>query len=120
MTAKLVELEMRTLVAETVRGIPVVVKRIDLPQKELTLLAASVSVKGGIALLAGSGESVRVVLASGASRVNAVDIIGQVCGILGGKGGGKPSMAQGSGPDTAQLDLALKVGHERILAALKD
>jgi alanyl-tRNA synthetase len=118
MTAKLVELEMRTLVAESVGGIPVVVKRIDLPQKELALLATSVSEKGGVALLAGSQESVRVVLASGDSRVNAGDIIGQVCGMLGGKGGGKPGMAQGGGPDAAQLDLALKVGRERIIAAL--
>ena len=56
MTAKLVELEMRTLVAETIGGISVVVKRIDLPQKELALLATSVSEKGGVALLAGAGE----------------------------------------------------------------
>ncbi len=119
MTAKLVELEMRTLVAETIEGIPVVVKRIELPQKELALLATSISEKGGVALLAGAGESVRVVLASGDKRVNAGDIIGQVCGMLGGKGGGKPSMAQGGGPDAAQLDLALKVGRERIIAALK-
>ena len=48
MSQKLVELEMRTLVTEIVGGIPVVVKRIDLPQKELSLLAASVSEKGGI------------------------------------------------------------------------
>jgi alanyl-tRNA synthetase len=119
MTAKLVELEMRSLVAEKIGDISVVVKRIDLPQKELSLLASSVSEKGGIALLAGAGESVRVVLASGDNRVNAGDIIGQVCGMLGGKGGGKPSMAQGGGPDAAQLDLALKVGRERIIAALK-
>jgi alanyl-tRNA synthetase len=119
MTAKLVELEMRSLVAETMEGVPVVVRRIDLPQKELSLLATSISEKGGVALLAGAGESVRVVLASGDSRVNAGDIIGQVCSMLGGKGGGKPSMAQGGGPDAAQLDLALKVGRERIIAALK-
>ncbi|OPX63786.1 MULTISPECIES: alanine--tRNA ligase [unclassified Methanoregula] len=119
MTQKLVELEMRSLVAEKIGDVSVVVKRIDLPQKELSLLAASVSEKGGVALLAGSGESVRVVLASGDQRVNAGDIIGQVCGMLGGKGGGKPSMAQGGGPDAAQLDLALKVGRERIIAALK-
>jgi alanyl-tRNA synthetase len=119
MTAKLVELEMRSLVAEKIGDISVVVKRIDLPQKELSLLATSVSEKGGIALLAGAGESVRVVLASGDNRVNAGEIIGQVCGMLGGKGGGKPSMAQGGGPDAAQLDLALKVGRERIIAALK-
>ena len=119
MTAKLVELEMRSLVAEKIGDLSIVVKRIDLPQKELSLLATSVAEKGGVALLAGAGESVRVVLASGDSRVNAGEIIGQVCGMLGGKGGGKPSMAQGGGPDAAQLDLALKVGRERIIAALK-
>src|SRR5512136_576769 len=118
MSQKLVELEIQTLVAEKEGGISVVVKRIDLPQKELALLAASISEKGGVALLAGSGDSVRVVLASGDSRVNAGDIIGQVCSMLGGKGGGKPSMAQGGGPDAAQLDLALKVGRERIIASL--
>jgi alanyl-tRNA synthetase len=111
---------MRTLVTETMGGIAVVTKRIDLPQKELALLATSISEKGGVALLAGSGDSVRVVLASGDPRVNAGEIISQVCSLLGGKGGGKPAMAQGGGPDAAQLDLALKVGRERIIAALKE
>jgi alanyl-tRNA synthetase len=119
MTAKLVELEMRSLVAENVGGLPVVVRRIDLPQKELAMLATSVSEKGGIALMAGAGDTVRVVLASGDKRVNAGEIIGQVCEMLGGKGGGKPSMAQGGGPDASRLDLALKVGRERIIAALQ-
>jgi alanyl-tRNA synthetase len=50
--------------------------------------------------------------------VNAGEIIGQVCELLGGKGGGKPSLAQGGGPNIAQLDLALKVGRERIIAVL--
>ncbi|MFA4849446.1 MAG: alanine--tRNA ligase-related protein, partial [Methanoregula sp.] len=118
MSSKVVELEMQSLVAESIGGIPVVIKRIDLPQKELAQLATSVSEKGGIALLAGVGETVRVVLASGEPRVNAGDIIGQVCSLLGGKGGGKPTMAQGGGPDAAQIDLALKVGRERIIADL--
>ncbi|MFA4824128.1 MAG: alanine--tRNA ligase [Methanoregula sp.] len=119
MSSKVVELEMQSLVAESMGGIPVVIKRIDLPQKELAQLATSVSEKGGVALLAGLGESVRVVLASGEPRVNAGDIIGQVCSLLGGKGGGKPTMAQGGGPDANQIDLALKVGRERIIAALQ-
>ncbi|MDD4137220.1 MAG: DHHA1 domain-containing protein, partial [Methanoregula sp.] len=96
----------------------VVIRRIDLPQKELSALALSVSEKGGVALIAGAGESARVVLASGDTRVNAGEIIGQVCGLLGGKGGGKPTMAQGGGPDISQLDFALKVGRERIIASL--
>jgi len=118
MSGKLVDLETRTLVAEVVGGINVVIKRIDLPQKELSALASSVAEKGGVALVAGGGDTARVVLASGDPRVNAGEIIGQVCSLLGGKGGGKPSMAQGGGPDIGQLDLALKVGRERIIASL--
>ena len=120
MSAHLVDLEMRALVPESVGGVDVVIRRIDLPQKELAALATSVAGKGGVALIAGAGDTARVVLASGDSRVNAGEIIGQVCGLLGGKGGGKPAMAQGGGPDVNQLDLALKVGRERIISALHD
>ena len=118
MSARLTELEIKTLTAESIGGTGVVIKRIDLPAKELAALATSISGEGGVALIAGTGDTVRVVLASGDPRVNAGEIISQVCSLLGGKGGGKPSMAQGGGPDTAQLDLALKVGRERIIAAL--
>jgi len=118
MSARLTELEIKALTAESVGGVGVVIKRIDLPAKELAALATSISGEGGVALIAGIGDTVRVVLASGDPRVNAGEIISQVCSLLGGKGGGKPSMAQGGGPDAAQLDLALKVGRERIIAAL--
>ncbi|MFA4876284.1 MAG: alanine--tRNA ligase [Methanoregula sp.] len=118
MSAKLVELELQTITGETLGGIDVIIRRIDLPQKELSTLANGIAEKGGIALLAAAGETVRVVLASGDPRVNAGDIISQVCSLLGGKGGGKPTLAQGGGPDANQLDLALKVGRERIIDAL--
>jgi len=118
MSVRIVELEMQSLVCESVAGVDVVVRRIDLPAKELSALANSVSEKGGVALLASAGDTVRVVLASGDARVNAGEIIGQVCSLLGGKGGGKPAMAQGGGPEAAQLDLALKVGRERIISAI--
>jgi alanyl-tRNA synthetase len=120
MSAQLVDLEMHALVSESVGGVDVVIRRIDLPQKELSALATSVAGKGGVALIAGAGDTARVVLASGDPRVNAGEIIGQVCGLLGGKGGGKPAMAQGGGPAVNQLELALKVGRERIIAALHD
>jgi alanyl-tRNA synthetase len=118
MSTRLVELEMQTIIAESILGVSVVIRRIDLPAKELAALATSVSEKGGVALIAGAGDTVRVVLTSGDSRVNAGEIISQVCSLLGGKGGGKPAMAQGGGPEVNQLDLALKVGRERIIAAL--
>src|SRR4030042_7126326 len=119
MSARLTELEIKTLTAESIGGIGVVIKRIDLPAKELAALATSISGEGGVALIAGTGDTVRVVLASGDPRVNAGEIISPICSLLGGKGGGKPSMAQGGGPDPAQLDLALQVGRERIIDALQ-
>ena len=118
MSGRLVELEIQTLVPESINGVAVVIKRIDLPAKELSALAANVAENGGVALIAGVGDTVRVVLTSGEPRVNAGEIISQVCSLLGGKGGGKPTLAQGGGPDADQLDLALKVGRERIIAAL--
>jgi alanyl-tRNA synthetase len=118
LSQKIVELEMQSMVAESIGGVSVMVKRLDLPSRELTALAGAISAKGGVALLAGGGDSARVVLGSGDPRVNAGEIIGQVCELLGGKGGGKPSLAQGGGSNIAQLDLALKVGRERIIAAL--
>jgi alanyl-tRNA synthetase len=116
--SKMVDLETQALIAEVVGGVNVVIKRVDLPQKELSALASSVAARGGVALVGGAGDTARVVLASGDLRVNAGEIIGQVCELLGGKGGGKPNLAQGGGPETGKLDLALKVGRERILAAL--
>jgi len=57
---------------------------------------------------------------SGSGKVNSGEIIGQVCAILGGKGGGSPTLAQGGGPDIDKIELALKVGKERIFSALHD
>jgi len=119
MSQRLVDLEIKTIRSETIGGIPVVVKRIDLAPRELSTIALAISEKGGVALLASMGETARVVLASGDKRVNAGEIIGQVCSLLGGKGGGKPTMAQGGGPDAENLDFALNVGRERIIAALQ-
>jgi alanyl-tRNA synthetase len=119
MSQRLVDLEIKTIRSETIGGIPVVVKRIDLAPRELSTIALAISEKGGVALLASMGETARVVLASGDKRVNAGEIIGQVCSLLGGKGGGKPTMAQGGGPDAEKLDFALNVGRERIIAALQ-
>jgi len=115
---RLVEMEIRNLTPEMVKNIQVVIRRIDLPPRDLAAIASSVAGQGGVALLASGTERAHVVLMSGTDRVNAGEIIGQVCILLGGKGGGSKTLAQGGGPAIDQIDLALKVGKERILAGL--
>ncbi|MCA1917402.1 DHHA1 domain-containing protein, partial [Methanospirillum hungatei] len=41
-----------------------------------------------------------------------------VCAVLGGKGGGKPTLAQGGGPDVSKIDDALAAGENFIKNAL--
>jgi alanyl-tRNA synthetase len=40
-------------------------------------------------------------------RIKAGELLQQVAGQIGGKGGGRPDLAQGGGPDAAGLDQAL-------------
>ncbi len=121
LSQRIMDYEVRDIRPDLVRGVPVIVKRLDLPAKDLVTLAGQVSSEGGIALLAtAANERAHVVISSGNKSVKAGEIIGQVCGLLGGKGGGTDKMAQGGGPDLAQLELALKVGRERITQAIHD
>lgn len=120
LTERLVELEVQQIRPEVMKGVPVVIRQINLPSKDLVLIAAQVAENGGVAMLVSAGERANVVITSGKPSVNASEIIAQVCGLLGGKGGGTPRMAQGGGPEVSQLDLALKVGRERIAAAIND
>ena len=120
LSQKMVDLEVKNIEPEMINGIPVVVKRIDLPPRDMAALAASVSGRGGVALLAGGSERAHVVLMSGTEKVDAGEVIDQVCGLLGGKGGGSKTMAQGGGPDLDKVDLAIKVGRDRVLAALHE
>jgi alanyl-tRNA synthetase len=66
----------------------------------------------GIVLLAAETDG-RVSLALGVTkdltdRYRAGDLIREVAGIVGGKGGGKPSFAQASGSDPGKLDAAFE------------
>jgi alanyl-tRNA synthetase len=118
LSTRLLELEIDRIQPDMVNGVPVVAARVDLPPKEIAMIANHFSSRGGVALVAGVLDRANVVISSGHDAVNAGEIIGQVCSLLGGKGGGNPKVAQGGGPNLGQIDLALKVGRERIAASI--
>jgi alanyl-tRNA synthetase len=115
---KVVGLQAQHLGGELVDGIRVVIRQLDATHKELVALATTVADEGGVALFASADGSVKVVATSGVPAVNAADIVREACSVLGGKGGGKPNLAQGAGQDASRLEEALEHGRSRILEAL--
>ncbi len=112
--ARLVALEMKEMEGEVIAGVNVVVRRVDAEPTDLVSLAGGIAGDGGVALLAGGDGRVNVVAASGTPVVDASEVVREVCSLLGGKGGGKPSLAQGAGKDASRLDAALAHGRELI------
>ena len=94
--------------------LPVLVKRLD-GQDGKALLALMDQLKnklGSAIVLLGGELDGKVVLVAGVtkdltSRVKAGDLIRNTAAAVGGKGGGRPDMAQGGGADPAALDAAL-------------
>uniref|UniRef100_UPI003565CA80 DHHA1 domain-containing protein n=1 Tax=Halopseudomonas sp. TaxID=2901191 RepID=UPI003565CA80 len=100
--------------AQEVAGMQVVVKRVDRQDgKALLGLVDQLKNKLGsaVVLLAGEQDG-KVVLVAGVTkdligRVKAGDLIRNAAAVVGGKGGGRPDMAQGGGTDPAAIDKAL-------------
>jgi alanyl-tRNA synthetase len=115
---KLVELQLSQLGTEPVAGVPVAIHVIDASPREMVSLATRVAEMGGVALIAGGKDRIHVVSASGTDRVRADEVVTLVCEMLGGKGGGKPGLAQGVGHDQSQLDKALKSAKKMIIDIL--
>ncbi|WP_298669889.1 alanine--tRNA ligase [uncultured Methanofollis sp.] len=115
---KVVDLEAQQLEAEEVAGHRVVVKQVDLPPQELVALASRLAESGEIALLVGGNDRAHAVMASPVPELNAIEVIRDVCAALGGKGGGKPEIAQGGGPEAGKIGEALALGRSLIEAKL--
>ena len=100
--------------AQQLNGMSVLVKRVDgVDGKGLLALIDQLKNKLGSAVVLLGGElDGKVVLVAGVSkdltgRVKAGDLIRTTAQAVGGKGGGRPDMAQGGGTDVAGLDAAL-------------
>ncbi len=115
---RVTEMELTSVTPELVNGTALLVRQVNIGVPELIAMATSISDNGGVALLISGGETARVVCASGKPEVNAGTIVTDVCACLGGKGGGRPTLAQGGGPDVAKIQEALLIGKERITHVL--
>ncbi|CAM3585175.1 alanine--tRNA ligase [Pseudomonas wadenswilerensis] len=100
--------------AVEVKGVKVLAARLD-GQDGKALLALVDQLKnklGRAVILLGSVHEEKVVLVAGVTKdltgqLKAGDLMKQAAAAVGGKGGGRPDMAQGGGVDTAALDSAL-------------
>ncbi|MCK5809160.1 alanine--tRNA ligase, partial [bacterium] len=74
--------------------------------------------KDGLFLVLGSdkGRGLAIVALNGTAKkqFNAGNILKDILKVFGGKGGGRPDMAQGSAPETIELDKAIKALKELI------
>jgi len=58
----------------------------------------------------------RLVFARSASlNQNMGQLLAEACQLLGGRGGGRPELAQGGGPDATQLEAAINLAAEKLL-----
>ncbi|MQT56794.1 alanine--tRNA ligase [Pseudomonas sp. FSL R10-0399] len=100
--------------AVDVKGVNVLAARLD-GQDGKALLALVDQLKnklGRAVILLGSVHEDKVVLVAGVTKdltgqLKAGDLMKQAAAAVGGKGGGRPDMAQGGGVDAAALDAAL-------------
>jgi alanyl-tRNA synthetase len=100
-----------TVLAERVEG---------LDSKQLRIIADQLRNKWGsavIMLASVNGETVSIVSAVSkdlTAKVQAGKLVGDVAKAIGGKGGGRPDMAEGAGKDTAALPEALAGVYQRM------
>ena len=107
--------------AVEVNGVKVLAARLDgVEGKDLLVLMDQLKNKlGSAVILLGGVHSERIVLVAGVTKdltgqFKAGDLMKQATAVVGGKGGGRADMAQGSGVDLAQIDAALAVTAEYV------
>jgi alanyl-tRNA synthetase len=111
--------------ATTVNGVKILTAELDgLDRSQMRTLADSLrnKWKSAVIVLAGGDEGAVSIVAGVTKdltgKVQAGKLVGQVAQAIGGKGGGRPDMAEGGGKDAAALASALRAVHQTIEAAL--
>jgi alanyl-tRNA synthetase len=110
-----------------IAGVKVLARRVpSLPANELRNLADTFrsKLKSGVVLLGTEGEDGKVLLLAAVTpdltpRVSAGDIAQAMAPVVGGKGGGKPDLAQAGGRDPSKIGEALEQGIARVRERLR-
>jgi alanyl-tRNA synthetase len=107
--------------AREIAGVRVVARRVtNLDANGMRLLADSLSqkLKSGVVVLGqasdGKASLVARVTDDLTKRLNAGQIVREIAGLIGGKGGGRADMATGGGNETEKLDEALEASYETV------
>jgi alanyl-tRNA synthetase len=86
--------------------------------EEVRLLASKITQAEPSVALLGTRDAgaARVVFARSASLdQNMGQLLAEACQLLGGRGGGRPDLAQGGGPEAAKLEVAIRLAAEKVL-----
>ena len=109
------------MACEEIAGVKVLARRVpSLPTNELRNLADTFrsKLKSGVVLLGTELEGKVTLLAAVTSdlvaRVSAHELAQVMAPAVGGKGGGKPDLAQAGGKDAAQIEPALALGVAKV------
>ncbi|MCU0303724.1 MAG: alanine--tRNA ligase [Thermoanaerobaculales bacterium] len=112
-------------VREEVDGITVLARRApEMSPGELRNLADTLRQKlgSGVVVLGmeagGKATLLAAVTDDLTDRVRAGDLVRELAAVVGGRGGGKPNLAQAGGPDAAKLDEALAKAPEQVRALI--
>ena len=123
---RLAHQQMETLKGRKVNGATVVAEKLEgLDSKQLRSLADSLRNKWGstvIVIASVNDSTVSIVSAVSkdlTAKVQAGKLVGEVAKAIGGKGGGRPDMAEGAGKDVNALPSALETVYERVGALLQ-
>jgi len=109
--------------ARDVDGVKVVSEKVSgFSQKELRDLADGIRDRlgsGVIVLASDEGALLAMVTKDLTNRVSAGEVLSQVASLAGGRGGGKPELAQGGTKETAKLDSAIQKVYDIVEKELK-
>jgi alanyl-tRNA synthetase len=122
---KMAHQQIERLHGRVMNGATVLAERVEgLDSKQLRTIVDSLrnKWKSAVIVIASVNES-NISIVSGVSKdltdkVQAGRLVGEVAKAVGGKGGGRPDMAEGAGKDVEQLPSALATVYERVEALL--